>query len=461
MPRDEIGVVDYFQETQGEKGDRLDGKTASAKMGMARREDVKQAKLNRFNCLLYSYIIFNVLSIPCTATSLLTVSWFHYAGATNSLSTVGTKIVLSEDWAVAINGLAIHVEYCDESDGKCDVSMDDFRYFKPAPDPAGFQWPAGAWADAAAKADTGTTYLLAGVGVYFVCNIAVTVTMSLAFCNRDTRFRMIMGTLASVVALVSLVLGILGFVKSLTDFISLLETDNYVDAEYTPPLTQSYSLYSIGATVGCQLVCAIVMFMLIKPKDECPDHILAEIEKHRTVRGKRTDKYCKDRDATTHITEKTPVDSFEGGAHKGIGWTMDVFTEQCNVMHTEDHCVNHPLEIINPPLRLEPIRPINKDTAVATELIEAPVSPTGFSAELCLDVSHLVPQNLPGSVACTQAIHGFSKSKNLEKLRVATKQRTRKVTRCPPQETKRSRAKERAEVVISMNSYVAPTERVA
>lgn len=458
MPRDEIGVVDYFQETEGEKGDRLDGKTASAKMGKARRDDVKQAKLKIFNCLLYSYIVFNVLSIPCSATSLLTVSWFHYFGTTDSLSTAGTTIVVSEDWAIAINGIAIYVEYCDESDGKCDVSMDDFRYFSPDPDPAGFQWPAGAWADAAAKAASGNTYLLAGVGVYFAGNIAATVIMSMAFCNRDTRFRMIMGTLASVVALVSLVLGILGFVMSLTDFISLLETDNWVDEIYVPPLKQSYSLYLIGGTVGCQLVCAIVMFMLIKPKAECPDHILAEIHKHKTIRGKRTEKYCKDRDATTHITEQTPVDSFEGGAHKGIGWTMDVFTEQCNVMHTEDHCVNHPLETLSPPLRLAPIRPINKDTAVATELIEAPTSPTGFKAELCLEV---LPQNLPGSVACAQAIHGFSKSTNLEKLRVATKQRTRKVTRCPPQETKRSRAKERSEVVISMNSYVAPIDRVA
>jgi len=441
--------VDFFEETNGERGDRLDGNSAAAKMRMARREDIKQSKFKEFQGRLYTYITLNVLSYIVALAGLLTVSWFHYFGTTTVLSQVGNSIKVAENWAIAINGLAVHVEYCDQTDDSCSVDIDDFRYFKPAPDPNGFQWPAGAWADAAAKADTGSTYLLAGVGVHFVCNIAGTVTMSLAFCNRDTRFRMIMGTVASVVALASLVLGILGFVTSLADFISLLETDNFEDANHVPTLKQSYSLYLIGVTVGCQLVCAIVMFMLIKPKNECPDHILAEIEKHRTVRGKRTDKYCKDRDATTHVTEKTPVDSFTGGAHKGVGWTLDVHTEQCNVMYTEDHCVNHPLTTLHPPKRLEPIKRFTKDT-VATELIEAPASPTGFSAELCLDL----PPELPGAVQFvpvnTNLIQGFSKSKNLDKLRTTTKQRARQVTRCPPQETKASRLAEMSALSVNV-----------
>ena len=445
MPVIPVSEVDFFEETTGERGDRLDGNSAAAKMGKARREDVKQAKFKEFQCQLYTYITLNVLSYIVALTGLLTVSWFRYFGTTNSLSaTTGATIVVAEDWAIAINGLAIHVEYCDQTDNACSVDIDAFRYFSPEPGD-GFQWPAGAWADAAAKAASGNTYLLAGVGVHFVCNIMGTVCMSLSFCNRDTRFRMIMGTIASVVALVSLVLGILRFVMSLTDFISLLETDNYVDANHVPTLKQSYSLYLIGGTVGCQLVCAIVMFMLIKPKEECPDHILAEIHKHRTVRGKRTEKYCKDRDATTHITEKTPVDSFSGGAHKGVGWTLDVHTEQCNVMFTEDHCVNHPLATLHPPQRLEPIRPITKDAAVA-ELIEAPTSPTGFKAELCLDV---LPPELPGTVQFVPVQTNTPISaKNLDKVRTTTKQRARKVTRAPPQETKASRLAERSHVVV-------------
>ena len=238
------------------------------------------------------------------------------------------------------------------------------------------------------------------------------------------------------------------FVISLTDFISLLETENFVDAKkYAPMLTYSYSLYLIGATVGCQLVCAIVMFLLIKSKDECPNAILAEIEMHKKIRGKRRKEYFMDCEAATHITEKTPVDSFVGQGHNGMGWTLDVHTQQVNVMYTDDHVTNQPPATLCPPKRLEPIQPLTKEAEMATELIEAPVSPTGFSAEFCLNVA---PPELPGSVQLASSlVSGFSKSKTLDKLRVVTKQRTRNVTRAPPRH-RVARANDKVQNVVNV-----------
>jgi hypothetical protein len=195
-----VGEVDYFQETNGERSDRLDSKSKAAQMAKGRREDVKQAKFTEFQGRLYTYIVVNVLAWILAFAGILTVSWFHYEGTFLSLSTVGNSISVSEDWAIAVNGLAVHVEYCDQTDGACSVDNDDFRYFNPGSDDD-FQWPVGVWADAAAKAAIGSTYLIAGVGAYIACNIMGTVTMSMAFCDRDTRFRMIMGTMVSVVSL--------------------------------------------------------------------------------------------------------------------------------------------------------------------------------------------------------------------------------------------------------------------
>merc|ERR1711865_23232 len=445
--------VDFHNETQGERGDRIKGSTKGDKMHAARKSDVEEEIFTRRRHLAYGYFGCNTACVILLAVAFCTDGWYVATNSSNMLSTQGDTIGATEEWNFSLLGVGVVISYC--GDGECVVERDQFRYYEQDKNLEEFRWDDYLVEDAA-TADTGMKQAMMCIACFGMLNLVCSSLMALVLCNIDTRCRSIASAVLCLVSLPFLGTGIWVFLLSLEDLTAQLEEKNFV-FDSKPSFSWGYSTYCAFATFLPLVALMVLIIKLVRPQNEDPDAVTEAAMEQHNKRSQRTKSYFKDIENGSHIYEHTPVDSFEGKEHKRVGWTQSVDMAATNVLHGDDQVAGTPLNVIPAAIKdslvsctmVTPMPP--RKTSVTSNTILSGIATTtaadsaqqlaaaddkagGFNQQRCLESAAPRLPPLPGT-AGLGSINRTSSELQPQGARrgslAAKPPRTRSVTRAP------------------------------